>query len=120
MEEGTEMGFQIAGGMALSLTTGVTSAELISGSWQNLPKGRLTVLARGSATGLTHSMLVGVYALMVDQPIMYFGTTGVLDRLAHIALDQNVNGGYLSYKIKNPTGGTLTCDYSVLFEPAGK
>lgn len=113
------MAFPIANGMALSTAANATSAELISGSWQQLPRGRLTLVARGSATGMNATMQVGPYVVMNDQPIPYFGATGALSINDHVVLSQNVNGGYLSLKIRNTTGGALTTDYQVLFEPAG-
>lgn len=114
------MAFPIANGVALSTAANSTSAELISGAWQNLPRGRITLVARGSATGMNATMQVGAYVVMNDQPIPYFGASGALTVNDHIVLSQNVAGGYLSLKLRNTTAGALTTDYQVLFEPAGK
>lgn len=112
------MAFPIAAATTFSVSANATSAEQISGPWQNLPRGKLIFAARGSATGLTATMQVGPYVLMNGVALPYFGTTGALSTNDHVVLAQNVNGGYLSLKFTNTTGGALTVDYAVLFEPS--
>lgn len=99
--------------MALSLTTGITSADQISGTYQFVPKGVLKVFAKGSATGLTMSSLNNGMALMNAQAIPFFGTTGTLSKLDNLVFEQAVNPGRLELYFQNPTGGTLTVDFIV-------
>jgi len=99
--------------MALSLTTGTTSADQVSGTYQFVPKGILKVYALGSATGLTMSVLNNGMALMNAQAIPFFGTTGTLKKLDNLVFEQAVNAGRLECYFQNPTGGTLTVDFII-------
>jgi len=99
--------------MALSLTTGTTSADQISGTYQFVPKGVLKVYALGSATGLTMTLLNNGLSLINQQAIPFFGTTGTLKKLDNEILTQSVNSGRLELYFQNPTGGTLTVDFIV-------
>ena len=101
----------VATKMALSLTTGTTSADQVSGTYQLLPKGILKLYALGSATGMTFSLIIGGIALSTAQPIPWFGATGTMKRFDHLIIEQNVNGGRPELYFQNPTGGTLTVDY---------
>ncbi len=111
------MAILVASGMAYSLTTGLKSADLITGRNQYVGKGRIQVVARGSATGMTCTLNVGGVALSDDQPIMYFGATGSLSVKDHVIIDQVVAGGRIEFFLRNPTGGTLTTDYAIWFTP---
>ena len=99
--------------LALSLTTGTTSADQISGTYQFVPKGVVKVYAKGSATGFTRSVLNNGMALMNQQAVPSFGTTGTLSKLDNEVFQQAVNPGRLELYFQNPTGGTLTVDFIV-------
>jgi hypothetical protein len=104
-------------GMALSLTTGTTSANLVTGAKQFLGSGVLTIYARGSATGMVLKCLVSGQAIMDSQPVPYFGATGTLSKKDHEVFSQKINGGVAEVYLNNPTGGTLTTDYIIEFIP---
>jgi hypothetical protein len=97
--------------MALSLTTGTTSADQVSGTYQFVPKGMIKFYGLGSATGLTFSLLNKGMSLANAQAIPFFGTTGTLKKLDNEILQQAVNPGRLELYFQNPTGGTLTVDF---------
>jgi len=97
--------------MALSLTTGTTSADQVTGTYQFVPKGVLTLYGLGSATGMTFSLLSNGLAISNAQAIPFFGTTGTLSKLANQILQQPVNPGRLELYFQNPTAGTLTVDF---------
>jgi len=97
--------------MALSLTTGTTSADQVSGTYQFVPKGQVNLYALGSATGLTVSVLNNGMSLVNAQAVPFFGTTGTMKRADHLVLTQAVNAGRLELYFQNPTGGTLTVDF---------
>jgi hypothetical protein len=99
--------------MALSLTTGTTSADQVSGTYQFVPKGILRVYALGSATGLTMSVLNNGMSLMNAQAIPFFGASGTLKKMDNLVFEQAVNAGRLEMYFQNPTGGTLTTDFIV-------
>jgi len=107
----------IVSGVGTSLTTGTKSSDQVSGTYQFIPKSKVTLACRGSATGMTVTLLVNGIALVNDQPISYFGTTGALSINDHIMASQAVGGGRVELYFRNPTGGTLTVDYWLAFDP---
>lgn len=111
------MGYPIASGVTYSLTTYLKSANLITGRNQFLPKGTITIIARGSAVGMKCSFIVGGVAIVDDQVIPYFGATGSLDASVHIVANQAIAGGVAEFYLFNNSAGTLTTDYTILFTP---
>jgi hypothetical protein len=111
--------------MAVVITSGQSTpgantktADLVSGTYQFVGKGKVTVVAKGSALGINCSCLVGGIALANDQPVAYYGTAGTLSVNDNILTSQVMNGGRVEFYLRNTTAtaGT-TCDYLVLFEP---
>jgi len=105
--------------MALSLTTGTTSAEQISGVYEFVQKGIINLYALGSATGLTCTLQVQGQPVINGEAVPFFGTTGTMKRSDHLVANAQINGGRLSLKFNNPTGGTLTVDYILEYIPTG-
>ena len=111
--------------MAIPIETGITvstgayvkSANLITGRNQFLQKGRLMVVARGSAIGMNISVSVGGVPLMDDKAIPFIGATGGLNVKDHVVIDQNIAGGTAEMYLRNTTAGALTTDYAVYFTP---
>lgn len=97
--------------MALSLTTGTTSADQVTGTFQFVPKGTLILYALGSATGLTFTCLNNGMLIANAQVIPWFGTTGTMKKLDHEIFRQAINAGRIELYFQNPTGGTLTADF---------
>lgn len=95
------------------------TADLISGTYQFIGKGKITLVAKGSAAGISGTLLVGGVAMTNDQPIVYTGTAGTISVNDNIVCSQMVNGGRVELYLRNTTAtaGT-TCDYLVLFEPS--
>ena len=111
------MALVIASGVTISTAAYTKSADQISGSLQNVGKGKLTLVARGSAVGMNLTLSVNGIALINDQPVPFFGATGSLSMQDHIVLSQVIAGGRVEFYLRNTTAGALTMDYSVLFEP---
>lgn len=102
--------------MALSLTTGTTSADQVTGTFQFVPtKGMLSLYGLGSATGLNFTLLNNGQVIASNQAVPFFGTTGTLKKLDNQILTQAVNPGRLELYFINPTGGTLTIDFILEF-----
>jgi len=97
--------------MALSLTTGTTSADQVSGTYQFVPKGIVKFYALSSATGMTFTLLNNGMSIANNQAIPFFGTTGTLKKLDNEVLQQAVAQGRMELYFQNPTGGTLTVDF---------
>jgi len=103
--------------LASSLTTGLKSADLVSGYNQNVGAGTISLYALSSATGMTHTLAINGVPLVDDQPIPWFGTTGTMKKLDNEILTQRIAGGRVTYNLRNPTGGTLTADVLITFTP---
>ena len=111
------MAIVVASGTTISTAANTKSADLITGMYQFVGKGKITLAARGSATGMNLTLSVGGVALINDLPVPYFGTTGALSINDHVVCSQVMNGGRVEFYLRNTTGGALTTDYSILFEP---
>jgi hypothetical protein len=111
--------------MAVVVTAGLSTpgantktADLISGSYQFVGKGRITLVAKGSVAGILATLIVGGIQLSNDQAVVFTGAAGGLSVNDNILVSQQVNGGKIELYLRNntATAGT-TCDYLVLFEP---
>jgi len=114
------MAVVVASGTTLSLTTGLKSADQVTGRNQYVGKGRIQLVARASAaaaTGIRSTLNVGGVALIDDQMVPYAGTTGALSVKDHMIIDQVIAGGRVELFFRNDSAGTLTVDYLVLFTP---
>lgn len=110
--------------MAVNIASGIytcvantKSANLVTGTYENLGKGKITLCAKASATAPAISLLVGGIPLVNDQKIPFTGTAGTIDISANVITSQNVMGGRVELYIREITGGTPTTDYIVFFEP---
>lgn len=101
----------VVGKVALSLTTGTTSADQVSGTYQFVPKGVVNLYGLSSATGMLFTLLSNGQAIVNQQALPWFGTTGTMKKTDHQILSQAVNQGRLELYFNNPTGGTLTVDF---------
>lgn len=97
--------------MAFSVGAGVTSIDQVTGTYQFVPKGMLSLYALGSATGLTFSLVNNGMVLANAQAVPFFATTGTMKRADHLVMSQAVNQGRIELYFQNPTGGALTVDF---------
>lgn len=111
------MAILVGSAVTLSTAANTKTADLITGRNQYVAKGRLVVLAKGSAAGMNMTVNVGGVAISDDLPIPFFGATGTLDSVSNVVVDQVVAGGRVELFLRNTSGGALTTDYSVLFTP---
>lgn len=114
------MAIIVSSGMTTSLTTGLKTADLVTGRNQYVGKGRIQLAARGSAaatTGIRCTLNVGGVALIDDQLVPFTGTTGALSAKDHMIIDQVVAGGRVELFFRNDSAGTLTVDHSLWFTP---
>lgn len=107
-------------GSAVSTAANTRSADQVTGSYMYIGKGRITLIAKASATGLNITFSVGGIPLMNDEVVPYTGTAGTISVNDNVVLSQVVNGGKVELYLRNTTGGAITCDYQVLFEPLGR
>lgn len=101
----------VAAKTALSLTTGTTSADQVTGTYQFVPKGIVRLYALPSATGMQCTLLNNGLALINNQALPMFGTSGTMKKTDNLVVEQAVNNGRLELYFFNPTGGTLTVDF---------
>src|SRR3990167_5672950 len=105
------MAINVASGTTLSLTTGLKSADQVTGRNQYVGRGRLQFAAKSSAaaaTGIRATLNVGGIALADDQPVPFAGTTGTLSVNDNMLIDQMVAGGRVELFFRNDSAGTLT------------
>lgn len=111
------MAILIASAMTLSTAAYTKTANLITGRNQFLGKGRIQVIARGSAIGMNLSVSIGGVPLIDDSALPFIGTTGALSSRDHVIIDQVIAGGTAEMYLRNTTVGALTTDYAVYFTP---
>ena len=111
------MAILVASGVTTSTGANTKSADLVSERNQYIGKGRIQLVARGSAVGMNCTLNVGGVALSDDLAIPYFGATGALSVNDHVVIDQVVAGGRVEFFLRNTSGGALTTDYAIYFTP---
>lgn len=111
--------------MAVTVTAGISTpgantqtSNLVSGDYEFVGAGTITVLAKSSATGIYAFLSVGGVAVCNDQLIPFTGTAGTLDAVSNVMCAQRISGGRVIFRLFNKTGtaGT-TADYLVLYTP---
>lgn len=105
---------------ALSVAANSDSADQATGTYQFLGKGIVSVYAKPSATGMKATCKVGGIPIFDRIAISNFGATGGLDVGSNSPnkIDEVlVNGGRIELYFTNTTGGALTVDYTVKFQP---
>lgn len=111
------MGLIVGMGSALSTPANTTTADQISGTYQNVGKGVVSFWAKASATGMYATLLVGGVALLQDKPIPFTGTSGTLSKVDNLIGSQMFGGGRIELYLRNSTGAALTTDYVVEIAP---
>lgn len=111
------MAILVASGMTVSTAAYTKTSDLVSGRNQYVGKGRIQLVARGSAIGMNVTLNVGGIALADDAALPFIGTTGALSVKDHIIIDQVVAGGRIEMFLRNTTVGALTTDYALYFTP---
>lgn len=105
------MALVIGADSALSVAANTKTANQISGDYEFIGQGTVTLACKASATGLNVSYSVGGVSLVNDQPIPFTGTAGTLDVSANVMVNQRVGAGRNELSFRNTTGGALTVDY---------
>jgi len=113
------MAYVVASADALSVTANSVSAEQVSGTYQFTGAGTYSLYAKGSATGMNVTCIVGGNILVNDGTIPYTGTAGTLDASANPIFSQKIFGmnNKAELKFRNTTGGTLTVGYILYWDP---
>jgi len=112
------MAIVVTSGTAVSTAANTKSADQVSGTYQFVGKGKITLVAKGSATGMYLTCLVGGVAIINDLPVPYTGTAGTISVNDNVVASQLMNGGRVEFYLRNSTGGALTTDYILYFDPA--
>jgi len=111
------MAVTIVSDTTLSIAANTKTADLVTGQYENVGKGKIILAALSSATGLNVTLSVGGITIVNDQPIPWFGTTGTMSLSDNVITSQLLNGGKVEMFLRNTTDGALTCDYQLMFEP---
>lgn len=102
---------------ALSTAANTKTADLVSGQYEFVGKGVFTLACLGSATGMNVELRIGGITIVGDQPIPWTGTAGTISIADNVMASQQLNGGRVELFLRNTTGGALTTDVLLLFEP---
>jgi len=111
------MAIVVASGTAVSTAANTKSGDQVSGQYQHVGRGKFTLIALGSATGMNLTCSVGGINLVNDNAVPYTGTAGTIDTSAHVMASQVLQGGRVELFLRNTTGGALTTDFILWFEP---
>ncbi len=111
------MAIVVASGTAVSTAANTKSADQVTGRHQYVGKGRIQLVAKGSATGMLITLNVGGVAIVDDNAIPFTGTAGTISVNDNVMADQVVSGGRVELFLRNGTGGALTTDYLIYFTP---
>jgi hypothetical protein len=111
------MAILVASGVTLSTAANTKTADLVTGRNQYVGKGKIVLVARGSAAGMNSTLNVGGVALADDLAIPFFGSTGGLSTRDHVVIEQTVAGGRVELFLRNTTDGAVTTDYAIYFTP---
>ena len=93
------------------------TADLVSGQYENVGKGKIILAGLASATGINVTLSVGGITIINDQPCPWFGTTGTMSLSDNVITSQMLGGGKVEMFFRNTTGAGLTIDYQLMFEP---
>lgn len=112
----------ITSGSAVSVAANTKSADQVSGTYQFAPfNGYSLLIAKASATGMNCTYVVNGQTIINDQPIGFTGTAGTISIKDNVLGSAPVAGGMRQeLTFRNTTGGSLTVDYQLLLDPAGK
>ena len=111
------MAVPIASATTFYVAANTKSVDQVDGQFQNIGKGKITLIVFASITGLNATLNVGGISLIDDKPTPFFGTTGGMDVSAHVMATQVVNGGRVELFFRETAAGSPTVDYILLFEP---
>jgi len=116
--EGIKMAVVVGSGSAVSTAANTLTADLINGQFQFISKGKLTLIAKGSAAGMyINTLSVNGVPICSEQPLMYTGTAGTISVNDNVVCSQVVAGGKVEFRLRNSSGGALTTDYLILHDP---
>ena len=102
---------------ALSTAANTKTADLVSGQYEFVGRGKFTLACLGSATGMNVELRIGGITVIADQPIPWTGTAGGLSISDNVMASQTLNGGRVELFLRNTTVGALTVDLILLFDP---
>lgn len=111
------MAVLVASTTALSVAANAKSSDVVSGQYQYSGRGKYTLAVKGSATGLYVTCSVGGISLVNDLPIPFTGTAGTISLNDNVLVSQLMNGGRVELTFRNTTGGALTVDCMLLYDP---
>jgi hypothetical protein len=111
------MAIVVASGSAVSVAANTKSSDQVSGTYQFIQKGKITLVAKSSATGINLQLVVGGQPLVNDAANPFTGTAGTISSNDNVICSQVVNGGRVEFYLRNTTGGAVTTDYTIYWDP---
>lgn len=112
------MGIVIASKMTFNVGAYDKSVDQVSGQYENIGPGQLSLWCLPSAIGLNATLKINGISIVDDQPLAFTGTTGAMSKVDNLLLSQAVAGGRVELSFRNTTGGALTIDYQLDYSPS--
>ena len=112
-----KMAVTIVSGTTVAVAANTKTADLVTGQYENVGKGKIILGALASITGLNCTLSVGGITVINDQPLPWFGATGTMSLSDNIVCSQLLNGGKVELFFRETAGGAPTVDYQLMFEP---
>ena len=107
----------IASKTAESIAANTKSSDQVDGQYQFVGKGNIDFYALPSATGMNVTLKVNGVAIIDDQPLPMFGTSGDMSKIDNLVVSQAVAGGRVELFFRNTTAGAVTVDYILEYTP---
>ena len=107
----------VASATTFSVAANSKSVDQVSGVYQFVGKGMLTLASRASVTGLNATLAVNGIPIVNDQPHPFFGATGGLSTKDHIMAQAMTSGGRVELTFRNTSGGAITVDFYLTWDP---
>jgi len=112
------MAVTIVADTSLAVAANTKTADLVSGQYENVGKGKIILAALPSITGVNCTLSVGGITVINDQPLPWFGATGSMSLSDNVVCSQMLNGGKVELFFRETAAGSPTVDYQLMFEPA--
>jgi len=98
-----------------TMVASTKTADQVTGQYQFIGKGTVTLASKISAIGVNVTCRVGGISLVDDQPIPYVGTAGTLSITDNIVANQRMNGGRVELFFRETAAGTPTVEWYLAY-----
>jgi len=99
----------------LTTTANTKSADQVTGQYQFIEQGTVTLAAKSSAYPVNVTCRVAGISLVDDQPIPFVGTAGTVTVLDNTIVNQRVPRGRVELFFRETAGATPTVEWILTY-----